>query len=232
MKQNRRHKRYSLDQIEITGKMSMSDKVKILDISLGGVAFKVDRRLIPGREYMITLQDKKKTLNVSGVIARSVLCGMEPRDNGESVAIYEAGMQFKNTSADQIADFLKSIVQNQKEPAPLPGERRVNVRFQIIAPLENVLIFPAHFRVKKISLSGMLIQTDHDLATESKVPMVLSLQDGATVNFTGRVVSCTRKEENGQTRYDIGTEFSDLKDKDKTLLQTFIDQWATIQTAT
>ena len=226
MKNMRRYKRYGLDLIDVKGKMGLSDKVEILDISLGGVAFKADRRLNPGREYMIKLQDKEKTLNITGIIVRSELSGMEERDNGESVSIYAAGMQFKDGSADQVADFLKSTVQVQKETEPVPGERRVNVRFQITGQHENVLSYPAHFRVKTISLSGMLIQTDQTLGIESKVPMELSLNDGTTVNFIGRIVSCQMKEDKGQTNYEIGSEFIDLTDKDKTLLQTFIDQWA------
>ena len=229
MKSMRRHKRYGLDLIDVKGMMGLSDKVEIIDTSLGGVAFKADRRLNPGREYMIKLHDKGKTLNVTGIIVRSELSGMETRDNGERVSIYTAGMQFKDGSADQIFDFLKSIVQNRKETEPLTRERRVNVRFQITDSHENILRYPAHFRVKTISLSGMLIQTDQALGIESKVPMELSLNDGTTVNFIGLIVSCQMKEDKGQTYYDIGSEFTDLTETDKTLLQTFIDQWAAME---
>ncbi len=229
MKHLRRHKRFGLDLIDVKGKMSLSEKVEILDISLGGVALKADRRLNPGKEYTVKLQDKGKTLNVTGIIVRSELIGMEARDNGERISIYSAGMQFKDGSADMVADFLKSIVQNPRETEPLQSERRHYVRFQITAPHKNILSYPAHFKVKTISLSGMLIQTDQALAIESKVPMGLSLNDGTSVNFIGRVVSCTRKEDKGQTHYEIGSEFTDLTAKDKTLLQTFIDQWAAME---
>jgi hypothetical protein len=227
MKNTRRHKRYYLDLNDLKGKMSLSDKVEILDIGLGGVAFKADRRLNPSREYMIKLQDKGNTLNVRGTIVRSELNGIEARANGESVSIYAAGMQFKDGSADQVTDFLKSIVQNQKETASLPEERRFNVRFEITDLNENILSYPAHFNVKTISLSGMLIQSDQALGIESNVPMKLSLNDGTSVNFIGRIVSCHMKKDEGQTHFDIGSEFTDLKDKDKALLQKFIDQWAT-----
>jgi hypothetical protein len=229
MNNTRRHKRYYLELNDLTGKMSLSDKVEILDIGPGGVAFKADRRLNPGREYTIKLQDKGNTLNVSGTIVRSELKGIEARDSGESVSIYAVGMQFKDGSADQVADFLKSIVQQQKETAPLPEERRLNVRFQITDLNEHILSYPANFNVKTISLSGMLIQTDQALGIDSSVPMELSLNDGTSVNFIGRIVSCHMKENKGQTHYDIGSEFTDLTDNEKTLLQTFIDQWATMK---
>jgi len=229
MNNTRRHKRYYLELNDVKGKMSLSDNVEILDIGLGGVAFKADRRLNPGREYTIKLQDKGKTLNVSGTIVRSELKGIEARDDGESVSIYAAGMQFKDGSADQVADFLKSMVQNRKEMAPLLEERRLNVRFQITDLNEHILSYPANFNVKTISLGGMLIQTDQALEIESNVPMELSLNDGIMVNFIGRIVSCHMKENKEQAHYDIGLEFTDLTDKDKTLLQTFIDQWSTMK---
>jgi PilZ domain len=229
MNNMRRHKRYYLELNDVKGKMSLSDNVEILDIGLSGVAFKAGRRLNPGREYTIKLQDKGKTLNAAGIIVRSELKGIEARDDGESVSIYAVGMQFKDGSADQVADFLKSIVQKRKETAPLPAERRLNVRFQIADLNENILSYPANFNVKTISLCGMLIQTDQALGIESKVPMELSLNDDTSVNFIGRIVSCHIKENKEQTYYDIGLEFTDLTDKDKTLFQTFIDQWATMK---
>lgn len=229
MESMRRHKRYGLDLIDVKGKMSLSEKVEILDISLGGVAFKADRRLNPGREYMINLQDQGKILNVMGKIVRSEFSGTEARDNCESVSIYSASMQFKDGSTDQVAEFLKSVIKKHKETTPSLGGRRHNARFHNNGPLENILCYPADFKVKTISLSGMLIRTDQALEIESRVPMGLPLYDGTTVNFTGRIVTCQRKEAGGQTYYDIGSEFIDLTDKNITLLQTFIDQWTTME---
>lgn len=53
MKNKREHTRFDL--IDLQGKMTLANKVEIVDISLGGVALKVDRKLDIGREYMIKL---------------------------------------------------------------------------------------------------------------------------------------------------------------------------------
>jgi len=87
MQDKRRHKRFKLDIIEINGKMSLADKVKIIDISLGGIAVKADRRLNIGREYLIRLEDKGKSIDVKGIVVRSELSGIEERDKGERVSI-------------------------------------------------------------------------------------------------------------------------------------------------
>ena len=105
-------------------------------------------------------------------------------------------------------------------------DRRLTVRFYITTPWEKTLCFPAEFTVKEISLSGMLIQTDQALETESMIPMGLSLKADNPVNFIGRVASCRMTEDKGQAHYEIGVEFKDLTDKDRSLLKTLIDYLA------
>ncbi len=230
MQDKRRHKRFRLDLIEINGKMSLADKVEIIDISIGGVALKADRRLNIGREYLIKLGEKGKSIDVKGIVVRSELSGIEERANGERVLIYKAGMKFKDGSADKVADFLNLIKHSKKEQVSAMVDRRFNVRFQITTPSEQTLSFPAQFKVKNISLSGMLIQTEQALGIESMVPMGLSLSDDSHVNFNGRVASCRKTEDEGQAHYEIGVEFSDLTDKDRELLKTFIDYLVTMET--
>ncbi len=135
-------------------------------------------------------------------------------------------MKFKDDSAEKVADFLKSIKHRKKEDVPATVDRRFNVRFHITTPSEQTLNFPAQFKVKNISLSGMLIKIDQALGAESVIPMGLSLSDDSHVNFNGRVASCRKMEEKGQEHYEIGVEFLDLTDKDRALLTTFIDYLA------
>jgi c-di-GMP-binding flagellar brake protein YcgR len=222
----RRHKRFRLDILEINGKMILADRVEIIDISLGGVALKTDRRLNVGKEYVIKLGDKGRSIDVKGVIVRCELSKIEERSNGERVSLYTAGMMFKDVSPDTIDGFLSSIEQDQKEAKPVRVDRRLTVRFCITTPWEKTLCFPAQFKVKEISLSGMLIQTDQALGIESMIPMGLSLKADNPVNFIGRVASCRMTEDKGQTHYEIGVEFKDLTDADRASLKTFIDYLA------
>jgi c-di-GMP-binding flagellar brake protein YcgR len=212
--------------MEINGKMILADKVEIIDISLGGVALKTDRRLNVGKEYLIKLGDKGKSIDVKGIIVRCELSTIEERRNGARVSIYTAGMMFKDVSPDTIADFLNSVEQDKKEAMPVMVDRRLTVRFYITTPWEKTLCFPAQFKVKEISLSGMLIQTEEALETESMIPMGLSLTADTPVNFIGRVASCRMTEDKGQAHYEIGVEFKDLTDTDRTSLKTFIDYLA------
>ncbi|HSQ78117.1 MAG TPA: PilZ domain-containing protein, partial [Nitrospirota bacterium] len=169
MQNQRRHKRYRLDSLEINGKMSLADKVEIIDISLSGVSLKVDKKLELGKEYLIRLGDRGKEFDVKGVIVRSEVCGIEEKANGNSADVYAAGMMFNGGQMDKLAMFLYAIDQKKKMNA-VAAERRLKVRFQITTPGENVLSYPAQFKVRTISLSGMLIQTDLPLEIEIRLP--------------------------------------------------------------
>ena len=228
MQDRRKHKRYSLDLLEIHGKMSLTDTVEILDISIGGVALKADRRLNIGKEYLIKLKKKGETLEVKGIVVRSELSGIEDRGRGESASIYTAGLVFKDGFVDQIADFLRPIKQNSTKESPVAADRRLHIRFNITTPGKEILSYPLQFKVKSISLGGMLIRTQQSVEINSTIPMELSLNADKTVTFIGRTVSCSIAENTGQTNCDIGVEFTDLTDKDKMLLKTFIDYLADI----
>ncbi len=110
----RRHKRFSLEVMEINGKMILAQKVEIMDISFGGMALKTDRRLIVGKEYVITLGDGENRIHLEGIIVRSELIKIEERCNGEKVPIYTAGMMFKDVPQTKITDFLSSIEKHKK----------------------------------------------------------------------------------------------------------------------
>ena len=223
MQDKRRHKRFRLDVMEINGKMILAEKVEIVDISLGGIALRTDRRLNVGKEYLIKLGERGKHIDVKGVIVRCELSTIEERRDGTRVPLYTAGMMFKDVAPDKIADFLDSIEQHKKEQAPAAVDRRLTVRFSITTPWEQTLRFPSQFKVKEISLGGMLIQTRDALGMESLIPMELSLKADNPVNFIGRVASCRMAGAAGQAFYEIGVEFTGLTDTDKTSLKEFID---------
>ncbi len=226
MQDNRRHKRYKLEVMEVNGKMSLADKVEIIDISLGGVALRVDRRLNPGREYLLKLGDKAKSFDLKCIVVRSELSGIEEKVNGERAMIYSAGMRFKEDSSSQIADLLKSIEHIKKETVLSDSDRRSDIRFQIHMPGEKILNYPAQFKVKEISLCGIRIQTDVSLDLQSVIPMGLALHDDNFVHFNGRVASIRTIEEEGEAYYDIGVEFLYLTEAGTAQLKSFIDYLA------
>jgi hypothetical protein len=221
MRNKREHTRFDL--IDIQGKMTLANKVEIIDISLGGVALKADRKLDVGREYMIKLGDKGRSIDVKGIVVRSTLTGMEPGPDGENVLIYAAGMKFKEGSEDKITAFLNSVEHHTKVENAQVVERRQTVRFQITAPQEKVMIFPANFKVKDITLSSMLIQSDQPLEKESMVPVELYLNENDKLNFTGQVFSIRKTADSDPATYEIEMTYAGLGQNDRAMLKKLID---------
>jgi len=229
MQDKRSHKRYRLDVIELNSRIIFADKVEILDISLCGIAIKADRRLNMDCEYLLRLDNKGEHVSVKGTVVRSSLVGTEKRSTGEKVPIYIAGLKFRNDMADLVADFLHHFSSAKATGAAIPGNKRLSVRFHITTPLKAVLKFPAQYRVKVISLGGMLIETEHALELENRLQMELSYTNVNTISFQGRVASRQNIGVEGHPRWEIGIEFLDLREKDKAVLKEFIEHIAFMQ---
>jgi hypothetical protein len=226
MQEKRKYRRFRGDAPKIHGKMVLAKKVDIVDISVDGVALKADRRLDIGREYPIQLEYEGKSINVKGVVVRSLLSGTEKRGGSDLVPIYTAGLIFKESTTEKVAHFLNAITLGNKEELPIKNDRRRNVRFRITTHGDAVLSFPIDYRVIKISMTGMLIQTDQALEKESMVPMELSIHERDAITFKGRVALCRHFDDTGGRHYEIGVEFLHLRDEVRKVLQSFIDYLA------
>ena len=110
MSERRAHKRYKVDLLDITTATIHASNIEIIDISFGGVAIKVDRRLNIGKEYVFKLGDKGNRIDVKGIVVRCKLSGFEEKYNRDRVSIYTAGMRFLEGSADTVADFIRSSI--------------------------------------------------------------------------------------------------------------------------
>jgi Tfp pilus assembly protein PilZ len=221
MKNSRRHERFKSDFLEINSQLAFAAKVTILDISVGGISLKADRRLNIGCKYVIKLEDKQKVFALKGEVAWSALSGTTKTPDGESMPLYTAGMKFIDLSEEKIVELQNFVESHKKEVLPA-GDRRTNVRFRIGEP-ENVLLnYQTDYKVKVISLSGMLIETTQALQSENRISMELSIHDDNRISFLGRVVTCKTTQEAGKEHYDIGIEFIDLTDKDKDVLTSFV----------
>lgn len=225
MRNMRKHKRFKVDSRDLSSKMSQVGEVEIIDISLGGVALKAEKKLNIGKECLMILEHEGKQLKVKGIVVRSELSGIERKADGETVTVYSVGIFFKDESAGKVKDFLDSIEGSKKTQVPEPADWFYrNIRFCITTSNEKVLNLPSEFGVKEISQGGVIIQTAHQLKIDSMVLLELSINAGTPVCFVGKVVSCRMQPEKKPSNYDIGVEFSDLTDQGRSLLTRLIDR--------
>ncbi len=225
MRDMRKYKRFKLDLVDLSSKISLVGEVNIIDISPAGVKLTADRTLNIGKECLLMLKHEDAYVNVKGVVVRSELSRMEERTEGEQVTIYSLAISFKDEPTGRINAFLDSIEDSKKIYVPeQEGWFYRDIHFNITTPDEEVLKLPAQFGIKEISKSGIIIQNQEKLNIDSMVLMELSLSAYGAVNFMGKVVSCRMIQDAAPDHYDIGVEFPELTELDRLLLDQLIER--------
>ena len=216
MQDKRQYPRYVVEGVE--GTLMFTTHVDVLNISINGVALKANRRLEIGREYILRLEYKDRTVSVNGVVVWSVLSELTDGPHAEKVPVYKAGMRFTDIISDKMARLLEFI-----ESHKLSQDERLNIRFTIKAPDKAILDGPHNYGVKNMSISGMRIETDMRVDVGARYPMEISLEDNRTIKVLGRVVSCLEVNDRAPKHYAIGIEFIEMSDEDRKKLKEFVD---------
>jgi hypothetical protein len=218
----RRHPRFRLGEFQVSGQLTFASEVTILDISMGGVSLRADKRLNIGGLYLLKLEGHDKAVTLTCEVAWARMTGTKACPTGEVVPVYTAGMKFVSPTPDTTSGLLSVVQALSHDDGPSGDDRRKHVRMPPGTPGLALLNFPAEYVVRTISLSGMLIECAEAVQPESRLAMVLSLPDRLDVGFRGRVVSCLRQVEGDTPHHDIGIEFVEMHDPAREALAEFI----------
>ncbi len=213
--------------MQINGMMMFANEVEILDISIGGISLRADRRMNIGSEYSLKIRDESSVIPLKGTVVWSLLSGTKKGLDGAVTPLYTAGMCFQDLSSERIGELTRFIAAHRYERR---GEEdmhclsglRFNIRYNIEAKEKAVLSYPESYRVKKISLGGMLIESTNEIEVEKRLPMELTLPKDITISFQGRVASCLVASREEPELYALGIEFVDISEKDRAILTDFI----------
>jgi Tfp pilus assembly protein PilZ len=190
-------------------------------MSLSGVALRTDRRLVIGNDYQLRLEGERGDgLNVKGAV---VWCALETRrkdTRGEDILIYSAGLRFSGVMSEALTELLGFLDRHKVHPEQRTG----GTRFEIEATGRALLDVPQPFRVKVLSLTGMLAQASAGLDLDDVLPMELSLDEGEPLRFEGRVAYCTEVDLEQRTQYEIGVEFVHMPPDDRARLEAYVEQ--------
>lgn len=229
MKEQRRHKRFSVDSLQINGRLILANEVNILDISLRGISLRVDKRLNIGNEYALKIGRNNKAISLKGKVIWSRLSDTKENSRGEFIPYYTAGMDFAGISDKVLKELEEFIGEQTRENIDETEEKgrkgtRIHLRFYIGGDEKAVLNLPEHFSVMKMSLGGMLISSALSFEKESRFPMEIFLRDDRTVRFTGRVASCLPLGDEAPGVYGVGIEFLDMPERDRHIVEEFIEE--------
>lgn len=233
MDNKRQQERYKLTLVDTHTKLVFANDVSILDMSLSGVSLKADRRMNIGCNYVITIKDEGRVLNIKGTVKWSLLSGYKGNTRGENVPIYTAGMNFTDISTEkqkEIEDFIErhrgiDFIEESHEEIAIPFDSYIlnDVPLNIcIKNTEDYILNKTFYRAKKLSLTGMQIECRKALEIESRLNMEITFPEGISINVKGYVASCCMTKNKDSEHYNIGIEFVDMYEKESELLRSFM----------
>lgn len=161
-KEYRKYKRYTVQ--DICGKVLYASDLKIVNISMDGAAIESTNRLVIGREYALNLKFGGQSLTVKGRVAWSNLSHSRIQKSGDVAPVYKTGIQFRNILNESSSNLISFIETHKVEGV----EKRVlGIRFKVDQPDDAMIDMPVDYTIKQLSLSGMLIETNHpfDIST-------------------------------------------------------------------
>ena len=227
--EKRRYKRYALDVYDIQSEMLLAKEVKILDISISGVSLKADKRMDINREYTLKIKSKERHLVLKGRVIWSLLSGNMKGPRGDSIPIYTAGLKFTDIATEKMREIINFIedhkrAEDKQEDIYQLSGLRLFTRFQIENPEETTLMHCSEgCKVKKLSLGGMLTESDKPLDINSTMTMKLTFSGDVSITFQGRIASCLPLANSTPERYDVGVEFLEMPEPDNKVLVEFIE---------
>lgn len=214
--EKRKNKRYAVEGVH--GNVLYPSDLVIVNMSIDGAAIETSKRLDINKEYTFKIKHKGSIVSFQGRVIWSLLTSKEMRDQNRIIPVYRAGIRFTDTlneKATQLIDFIE-----EKKITTL--ERRVlGVRFKINAPRSVKIEYPYKYEVKKMSLSGMLVETEYPLKIDSRYHIEIFI-DKDMLNLIGRVAYCEEVVPGSSAKYNIGIEFTNMPDEKKELIKKFL----------
>ncbi len=212
----RRHTRYEVEGIE--GSFVFSLDVRVVNLSVSGMAVETSGRLNLGRSYSFKLRDGDAEVAIPGRVVWCVLGHTRRAAGGEVAPVYRAGVEFDNVLTDKAQVLVRLIEEN----AAVRLEKRVFGRFKLEAGEGVSVASQVDFTVRKLSLSGMLVETDFPVTKDSRFPLELRLED-EVVSAIGRVAYVEPQgQQKGREVAHLGFEFIELSKPARVALERFI----------
>ncbi|MDQ7787231.1 MAG: PilZ domain-containing protein [Thermodesulfovibrionales bacterium] len=212
---NRKNKRYVVEGLQ--GNLLYTSDLEILNISIDGAAIETTRRLELNREYTFKIQYNNTQLILRGQVVWAVLVSKKGRTESY-LPRYRAGIQFADTLSEN-QQILRRFIEENRLRARESGIG--GLRCKISNTEAMTINLPRKYQVRKISMSGMLIETDYPLDINTHFDIELFLKD-TMVSILVKVITCTQRGSLKTSSYDIGMEFITMSENDQDTLRQLL----------
>jgi len=212
----RRHPRYEVRGI--AGNLRYDMNARVLNLSVDGMALETTSWLHVGKDYQLKIGSGDECLDIAGRVVWCHLVGNRSRDNGETRPIYQAGVHFGEALSEQARRILSFV----RRAGVVGVASRVFGRFRVRHEESVDVAFEHAFQVRRVSLSGLLLEADllpevgSRFALEIKTPIGV-LTPSVMVRSLEQSVA-----DSAQPTTRIGVEFVALGEEDRTILDALI----------
>jgi hypothetical protein len=200
---------------EMDGHIVFSSEVEILNISIGGAALTLERKLDIGSRCSLELEGMGRTIAIDGLIVWSVKGG--GRNSGSGRELYKAGMKFTDVFHEKVNELVAFIGKYKKSEETRLG----GLRFTIFSPEKAFLRYSQHFTIKELTPEGATIETHEPLTPGETLPMEIFFHEIDKLEFVGKVASSDEPSpSHGQ--YEIAVEFAEISEQDRAKLKSHL----------
>lgn len=201
------------------GHLVVPIQIRVINVSLGGMALETNSYLQFGRGYTLKLEGGDRSLSLTGTVAWCALRETTRNPEGEILPVYRAGLKFEALSGEHSRELWDLI----RSHALVDIEDSVLGRFKVELPADTRLGSSYDFAVRKLSLSGLLIETDYepDLDTSFDLQIQLGPRRWGSRARVASIPRVGRRSEGVLTQ--VGLEFCDLEPNRLSQLRSFID---------
>ena len=222
MKDNRTHKRVSSKGQDIQCTVQFTTEVKLLNISSSGASIRLNKQLNMGNEYSINIKRGETPFSVRGTVIWEKLTASEKNELGDLVPVYKAGLKFSNILTEKGNELIEFISKNLV-PSEL-SSRLQGIRVDISgAPNDSLINNHQHFSVLKLSLGGLLLETDSRMKPGDSCWMELNVPEmKKPLKFMGKVVTSTEIPGEKPVMHKTGMEIVKISDEDRSMLKDII----------
>lgn len=213
--EKRRFKRY--DVAGIDGTLVLNFAARVLDLSLTGLRLSTNVALRSGTRYALRVRSATDDheLRFEATVRWCRLVGTESNAGGEVLAVYHAGLDFRD-QLDQQARALLSFIEAH---VVVELERRIAGRFTV--ETDTVLEIGARgdFVARRLSRTGMLIETE--LVPERGARLELEVRhERHPWRAIARVAHIVERGE----RTELGIEFLELDGQAVSAVEAVIEE--------
>ena len=214
---NRRNKRYIVDGL--AGNVLYTSELEVLNLSIDGAAIETARRLELTRDYTFKIKYNDSFISLRGQVIWAILVSRVDKHTGTIIPVYRAGIRFTDILNEKASMLIKFIEDNKIRKLE---NRLGGVRFKLSAKEQMKVDLTHEYRVKKISLSGMLVETEYPLEVESCHDIELFINSHGLA-ILGRVANIKEVITDGVNKYEIGIEFFEISEDNEQRLLEFLN---------